>query len=149
MLVIYFQKSLCFYTSNPQTINQRHVPLKAFQCYISEVQTINQRPRPLMVNQYTNQLSLLCRVDCKFLRKLMSLPYLPCEHIVPAFKLLKSQAEEMSFSVYALKWKIPMNWDYGTRTPILKDPNTDRQNPTNYRATAVTWSVYKAYCSNC
>ncbi|KAH3770982.1 hypothetical protein DPMN_172282 [Dreissena polymorpha] len=43
-----------------------------------------------------------------FLRKLMSLPYLPSEHIIPAFEQMMVQAEERPW-IRGSMWK-PENW---------------------------------------
>ncbi|KAH3777614.1 hypothetical protein DPMN_179062 [Dreissena polymorpha] len=39
------------------------------------------------------------------LRKLMSSPYLPCEHIVPAFEQLKLQAEKVCILIINRSWR--------------------------------------------
>ena len=43
--------------------------------------------------------------------------------------------------------KIPKEWEYGLINPILKDSNSDKREPLNYRGITITSSMYKAYCS--
>ncbi|KAH3698704.1 hypothetical protein DPMN_086250 [Dreissena polymorpha] len=49
-----------------------------------------------------------------FLRKLMSLPYMPCEHIVPAFEQLKLQAEEVGGPILNVVMYMQRTWIRGS-----------------------------------